>query len=84
MGTSVFEFLMTIFSLVTEYSASLSTYNDQSITFVFEDGSYEIYVEDLGKDQEKGRIFPFVYNDTMKTSKVKNKFAKGCLGGSVS
>ncbi|XP_034843909.1 interleukin-33 isoform X2 [Mirounga angustirostris] len=39
---------------IQEYSASLSTYNDQSITFVFEDGSYEIYVEDLGKDQEKG------------------------------
>lgn len=71
MGTSYFEFLMTSFLLVTEYSASLSTYNDQSITFVFEDGSYEIYVEDLGKNQEKGRIFPFVYNDITMTSKVK-------------
>ncbi|XP_025768356.1 interleukin-33 isoform X2 [Puma concolor] len=49
-------------SLVTEYSASLSTYNDQSITFVFEDGSYEIYVEDLGKDQEKDKVL-FRYYD---------------------
>ncbi|XP_036711747.1 interleukin-33 isoform X2 [Balaenoptera musculus] len=38
---------------IKEHSASLSTYNDQSITFVFEDGNYEIYVDDLGKDQEK-------------------------------
>ncbi|XP_046953861.1 interleukin-33 isoform X2 [Lynx rufus] len=49
-------------SFVTEYSASLSTYNDQSITFVFEDGSYEIYVEDLGKDQEKDKVL-FRYYD---------------------
>uniref|UniRef100_A0A8D1GSG9 Interleukin-33 n=2 Tax=Sus scrofa TaxID=9823 RepID=A0A8D1GSG9_PIG len=38
---------------IKEHSASLSTYNDQYITFAFEDGSYEIYVEDLRKDQEK-------------------------------
>ena len=68
---------MTRFLLVTEHSASLSTYNDQFITFVFEDGSYEIYVDDLMKDQEKGRLFPFVYNDIMMTRKVKiNKFNK--------
>ncbi|TKC33749.1 hypothetical protein EI555_009817, partial [Monodon monoceros] len=53
-----------------QHSASLSTYNNQCITFVFEDGNYEIYVEDLGKDQEKGRIFPFVFNDIMMTNKV--------------
>lgn len=68
---------MTRFLLVTEHSASLSTYNDQFITFVFEDGSYEIYVDDLMKDQEKGRLFPFVYHDIMMTSKIKiNKFNK--------
>lgn len=68
---------MTRFLLVTEHSASLSTYNDQFITFVFEDGSYEIYVDDLIGDQEKGRLFPFVCNDIMMTSKVKiNKFNK--------
>ncbi|XP_044776548.1 interleukin-33 isoform X2 [Neomonachus schauinslandi] len=54
-------------SLVTEYSASLSTYNDQSITFVFEDGSYEIYVEDLGKDQEKDKVL-FRYYDSQSPS----------------
>lgn len=68
---------MTRFLLVTEHSASLSTYNDQFITFVFEDGSYEIYVDDLMEDQEKGRLFPFVYNDIKMTSKVKiNEFNK--------
>ncbi|KAF3814280.1 hypothetical protein GH733_018379, partial [Mirounga leonina] len=51
----------------TEYSASLSTYNDQSITFVFEDGSYEIYVEDLGKDQEKDKVL-FRYYDSQSPS----------------
>lgn len=60
---------MTQLPLLTEYSASLSTYNDQFITFVFEDGSYEIYVEDLQKDQKKGRIFSFVYNNRMMMSK---------------
>lgn len=65
----VFAFLMTRFSLVTERSFSLSTYNDQSITFVFSDGGYEIYVEDLREKDEKGRIFPFVYNDIMITNK---------------
>lgn len=51
--------------------------NDQFISFVFEDGNYEICVEDLIGDQEKGRLFPFVYNDIMMTSKVKiNKFNK--------
>lgn len=54
---------MTRFPLVTEDFASLSTYNDQSISFVIEDGSYEIYIEDLSGQQEKGRMFPCVYND---------------------
>ena len=68
---------MTRFLLVTEHSASLSTYNDQFISFGFEDGNYEICVEDLIGDREKGRLFPFVYNDIMMTSKVKiNKFNK--------
>ncbi|XP_054439095.1 interleukin-33 isoform X3 [Pteronotus mesoamericanus] len=40
----------------SEHSFSLSTYNDQSVTFVFADGSYEIYVEDFGKKQEKDKV----------------------------
>lgn len=36
--------------------ASLSTYNDQSISFVIEDGSYEIYIEDLSGQQEKDPV----------------------------
>ncbi|KAM6182199.1 interleukin-33 [Erethizon dorsatum] len=43
-------------SLVTESCASLSTYNDQSVSFVLEDGSYVINVEDLGKDQKKDKV----------------------------
>ncbi|XP_058421753.1 interleukin-33 [Diceros bicornis minor] len=46
----------------TEQSAFLTTYNDQSISFVFEDGSYEIYVEDLRKNQEKDQVL-FRYYD---------------------
>ncbi|KAF6124834.1 interleukin 33 [Phyllostomus discolor] len=40
----------------SENSFSLSTYNDQFVTFAFADGSYEIYVEDLGKKQEKDKV----------------------------
>ncbi|XP_036917301.1 interleukin-33 isoform X2 [Sturnira hondurensis] len=40
----------------SEDSYSLSTYNDQSVTFAFADGGYEIYVEDLGKKQEKDKV----------------------------
>lgn len=65
----VFEFLMTRFSLVTECSFSLSTYHDQSIIFAVVDGGYEISVEDIGKKQNKGKIFPFVYNNIMMTTK---------------
>lgn len=69
MRTS-FEFLMTRFSLVAERSVSLRTFNDQCITFPFAgDGSYEISVEDSGKNQKKGRIFLFVYNHIMMTNK---------------
>lgn len=57
------------FLLITEDSFSLSTYNDQFVTFAFADGSYEIYVEDLGKKQEKGRLFQFVCNGIMMTNK---------------
>lgn len=69
MRTKFFAFLMTRFSLVIERSVSLSTYNNQPITFVVSDGGYEIYVEDLMKKDEKGRIFLFVYNDIMITNK---------------
>ncbi|XP_042637655.1 interleukin-33 [Orycteropus afer afer] len=43
-------------SPVTEHHASLSTFNDQFITFVFENGAYAIYVEYLGKDQQKDKV----------------------------
>uniref|UniRef100_A0A8C6RRI0 Interleukin-33 n=1 Tax=Nannospalax galili TaxID=1026970 RepID=A0A8C6RRI0_NANGA len=43
-------------SLVTESCASLSTYNDQSVSFVLENGDYVINVEDSGKDQEKDKV----------------------------
>ncbi|XP_008056245.2 interleukin-33-like [Carlito syrichta] len=51
-------------SPITESFASLSTYNDQSVTFVMEEGSYEIYVEDLGKDQEKGKVLLHYYESS--------------------
>ncbi|ELW69325.1 hypothetical protein TREES_T100016820 [Tupaia chinensis] len=52
-------------SLLTGFSAFLSTYDDQFIKIVQEEGQYVMYVEDLMKDQKKGRVFPFVYNDAM-------------------
>ncbi|XP_074250883.1 interleukin-33 isoform X3 [Saimiri boliviensis] len=48
-------------SPITESLASLSTYNDQSIIFALEDESYEIYVEDLKKDEEKDKVLLSYY-----------------------
>lgn len=42
-------------SLLTE-SCALSTYNDQSVSFVLENGCYVINVEDCGKNQEKDKV----------------------------
>ena len=56
-----FLFLMTGTSPLTQSFASLSTYNDQSVSFVMENGCYVINVEDSGKDQEKGKVFPHIY-----------------------
>lgn len=52
---------MTGTSLLTQSPASLSTYNDQSVSFVLENGCYVINVDDSGKDQEQGRVSPHVY-----------------------
>lgn len=50
--------LLTGISPVTESHASLSTFNDQSVSFkVLKDGRYVINVEDSGKLQENGRQF---------------------------
>uniref|UniRef100_A0A2K6Q322 Interleukin-33 n=1 Tax=Rhinopithecus roxellana TaxID=61622 RepID=A0A2K6Q322_RHIRO len=53
--------LKTGISPITESLASLSTYNDQSITFALEDESYEIYVEDLKKDKKKDKVLLSYY-----------------------
>uniref|UniRef100_A0A8D0V4N9 Interleukin-33 n=1 Tax=Sus scrofa TaxID=9823 RepID=A0A8D0V4N9_PIG len=55
---------------IKEHSASLSTYNDQYITFAFEDGSYEIYVEDLRKDQEKDKVLLRYYDSQIPASET--------------
>ncbi|XP_057577392.1 interleukin-33 [Hippopotamus amphibius kiboko] len=55
---------------IKEHSASLSTYNDQSITFVFEGGSYEIYVDELGKDQEKDKVLLRYYDSQFLSSET--------------
>ncbi|XP_066113319.1 interleukin-33 [Saccopteryx bilineata] len=55
--------LTTDSSSIQECSVSLSTYNDQSVTFAFADGSYEIYVEELGKTQGKDEVL-FRYYDS--------------------
>ncbi|XP_055150536.1 interleukin-33 isoform X3 [Symphalangus syndactylus] len=53
--------LKTGISPITECLASLSTYNDQSITFALEDEGYEIYVEDLKKDEKKDKVLLSYY-----------------------
>ncbi|KAM8803236.1 interleukin-33 isoform 1-T2 [Rhynchonycteris naso] len=55
--------LTTDSSSIQECSVSLSTYNDQSVTFAFADGNYEIYVEELGKKQGKDKVL-FRYYDS--------------------
>ncbi|XP_023401041.2 interleukin-33 isoform X2 [Loxodonta africana] len=40
---------------------ALSTFNDRFITFAFEDGTYTIYVEHLGKDEEKDKVLLCYY-----------------------
>lgn len=62
--SAAFTFTRTINgSSILERSVSLSTYNDQSITFVFADGGYEIYVEELRKKQETDKVL-FRYYDS--------------------
>ncbi|KAL0607291.1 Interleukin-33 [Plecturocebus cupreus] len=55
-------------SPITESLASLSTYNDQSIIFALEDESYEIYVEDLKKDEEKDKVLLSYYESQHSSS----------------
>ncbi|XP_047380803.1 interleukin-33 isoform X2 [Sciurus carolinensis] len=43
-------------SSIQESCASLSTYNDQHVSFVWEDGNYVTNVEDLPEDQEKDKV----------------------------
>ncbi|XP_052043329.1 interleukin-33 [Apodemus sylvaticus] len=48
--------------------ASLSTYNDQSVSFVMENGCYVINVEDSGKDQEKDKVLLSYYESSFPAS----------------
>ncbi|KAL1287445.1 IL33 [Ovibos moschatus] len=57
-------------SSIKEHSASLSTYNDQFISFVFEDGNYEICVEDLIGDQEKDKVLLRYYESQFPLSET--------------
>lgn len=50
-------------SLLTE-SCALSTYNDQSVSFVLENGCYVINVEDCGKNQEKDKVLLRYYESS--------------------
>ncbi|KAM5261341.1 interleukin-33 isoform 1-T5 [Hipposideros larvatus] len=57
-------------SSIQECSVSLSTYNDQSITFLFVDGGYEISVEDLGNNQKKDKVLFRYYDSQITTSET--------------
>lgn len=51
-------------SQLTQSVASLSTYNDQSVSFVMENGCYVINVEDSGKDQEKDQVLLLRFHES--------------------
>ncbi|XP_029393883.1 interleukin-33 [Mus pahari] len=55
-------------SLLTQSRASLSTYNDQSVSFVMENGCYVINVDDSGKDQEKDQVLLRYYESSFPAS----------------
>lgn len=55
-------------SLLTQSRASLSTYNDQSVSFVLENGCYVINVDDSGKDQEQDQVLLRYYESSFPAS----------------
>ncbi|XP_028619930.1 interleukin-33 [Grammomys surdaster] len=55
-------------SPLTQSCASLSTYDDQSVSFVLENGCYVINVEDSGKDQEKDKVLLRYYKSSFPAS----------------
>ncbi|XP_045436155.1 interleukin-33 isoform X1 [Pipistrellus kuhlii] len=57
-------------TLQMERCVSLSTYNDQAITFVFSDGGYEIYIEDLRGKDEKDKVLFHYYNSQSPASET--------------
>lgn len=56
-------------SPVTQYHASLSTFNDQSVSFkVLKDGRYVINVEDSGKLQENDKMLLRYYESSVSSN----------------
>lgn len=60
----------TFFSSILECSFSLSIYSNQSITFSFADGGYEIHVEDLRQKQEKDKVLFCYYRLQLPASEI--------------
>ncbi|XP_034377171.1 interleukin-33 [Arvicanthis niloticus] len=55
-------------SPLTQSCASLTTYDDQCVSFVLENGCYVINVEDSGKDQEKDKVLLRYYKSSFPAS----------------
>ncbi|XP_051002282.1 interleukin-33 [Acomys russatus] len=55
---------------IRESCASLSTYNDQSVNFVLENGCYVINVEDSAKDQEQDKVLLRYYESSSPASEA--------------
>lgn len=55
-------------SSIRESCASLSTYNNQCVRFVWEDGNYVTNVEDQPKDQEKDKVLLRYYESPYPSS----------------
>lgn len=57
-------------SAIHESCASLSTFNDQSISFDLEDGKFVINVDDVGKHQEKDNVLLRYYESPFPKSEA--------------
>lgn len=55
-------------SSIRESCASLSTYNNQHVSFIWEDGNYVTNVEDLPKNQEKEKVLLRYYESPYPSS----------------
>ncbi|XP_037349798.1 interleukin-33 [Talpa occidentalis] len=55
---------------IQEFSAFLSTYNDQSVSFICENEDCEIYIEDVGQNHKKDEVLLRFYDSQSPSNKT--------------